>query len=160
MHGGFLHRVSARAASVISSTGRHVFSGWSSSAAGTMVISLRFRLGSYECYELNAKAGETFPYELKQFQPMAFPLVHTGLRSNWTHVCAHHLRLSCGWCYFLKFRLCDGYSQKVNTPWALKRAILFSNITPEFLGRFLYFCTSGNMNEYSTKELTKFTTSP
>ena len=41
-----------------------------------------------------------------------------------------------------------------------KRATLFLIITLVFLGQFLYFCTSGKMKEYSTQELTEFTTSP
>ena len=40
------------------------------------------------------------------------------------------------------------------------RVTLFSIITlMDFLDRFLYFCTSGNRNEYSTKQLTKCTSS-
>jgi len=35
-----------------------------------------------------------------------------------------------------------------------KSATLFSIITPTFLGRFLFFCTSGNRNEYDTLQRT------
>jgi len=54
-------------------------------------------------------------------------------------------------------------TQQINTLtyiYTVGHLIVFDYNSCVFLGRFLYFYTSGNRDEYSTEKLPKFTTSP